>query len=396
MGSRVRHAGSGPGLIAPLLTALVVPAAASDTSNRLTASEAVQVDVFVAGTEGYHTFRIPSVLATPRGSLLAFCEGRKQGRGDSGDIDLVLRRSTDGGATWGPLQVVADVGPNTIGNPCPVVDRDTGTIWLALTANLGPDTQRQILDGTSRGTRTAWMTRSTDDGQTWSRPIEITASVKARDWTWYATGPGVGIQLQSGRLLVSCDHYLAGSQAAGSHVIFSDDRGATWKLGGAVGGGVNECQVAELGDGTLVLNMRNIPARPGAGRAVATSTDAGMSWTEPVRQPALVEPGCQASLIGFVDRSLTDRSRVRLLFSNPASGKRERMTVRASDDGGATWPRSGVLHAGPSAYSCLAVLADRTLGCLYERGEKSAYERITFARFGIEWLERSGDRSSPR
>jgi sialidase-1 len=234
-----------------------------------------QVDVFVAGGDGYHTLRIPSLLATPSGTVLAFCEGRKHGRGDSGDIDLVMRRSTDGGATWGPLRVVADGGPDTLGNPCPVADRETGTIWMLLTRNPGADTERQILAGTAKGTRTAWAMKSVDDGRTWSEPAEITAGVKAADWTWYATGPGVGIQLAGGRLLVPCDHYLAGSRAAGSHVIDSDDHGASWRRGGAIAGGVNECQVAELGDGTLLLNMRDVPpGRARAGRSPPAGTAA--------------------------------------------------------------------------------------------------------------------------
>jgi sialidase-1 len=353
-----------------------------------------QVDVFVAGGDGYHTFRIPSLLATPAGTVLAFCEGRKQGRGDSGDIDLVMRRSTDGGATWGPLKVIADGGADTVGNPCPVADRETGTIWMLLTRNPGADTERQILNGTSRGTRTVWAMKSDDDGRSWSAPVEITASVKAADWTWYATGPGVGIQLGSGRLLVPCDHYLAGSRASGSHAIYSDDHGATWRRGGVVGGGVNECQVAELGDGTLLLNMRNVPPRPGEGRAIATSRDGGLSWSGPSRDPVLDEPGCQASLIGFKDAARPHR--VRLLFSNPAGPKRERLTVRLSDDGGKTWPASRVLHPGPSAYSCLASLPDRSLGCLYERGEAHPYERITLARFDVDWLDRGADRPSGR
>jgi sialidase-1 len=348
----------------------------------------VQVDVFVAGSDGYHTFRIPSLLTTLRGTVLAFCEGRKKGRGDSGDIDLVLRRSDDGGATWGPLEVIDDDGPNTTGNPCPVVDRDTGTIWMTLTRNLGADSQRQILAGTSRGTRTVWAMKSTDDGRTWSKPLEITASVKDADWTWYATGPGVAIQLRSGRLVVPCDHYLAGSQAARAHVIYSDDHGTTWKRGGVVAGGVNECQVAELEGGTLLLNMRNAPARPGDGRAIATSRDGGQTWSEAVRDVSLVEPACQASLIRVPDRSSPDH--VRLLFSNPAGSKRERMTVRRSDDGGKTWPVARVLHTGPSAYSCLTILSDQTVGCLYERGEKSSSERITFAHFPADWLEEGG------
>ena len=162
------------------------------------------VVVFRSGEEGYHTFRIPALLATKKGTLLAFCEGRKNSRSDTGDIDLVLKRSGDHGRTWSRLQVVADHGPDTIGNPCPVQDRKTGTIWLPLTGNPGHITQKEILAGT--GTRTMWMSRSDDDGATWRAPVEITSAVKDPSWTWCAAGPGNSIQLKRGRLLVPCDY----------------------------------------------------------------------------------------------------------------------------------------------------------------------------------------------
>lgn len=335
-----------------------------------------QTDVFVAGTQGYHTFRIPSLLVTPSGDLLAFCEGRKNGRGDSGDIDLVLKRSKDQGATWGPLQVLADYQGETIGNPCPVIDRSSSTIWLLLTRNLGTDTEKAILDGKSQGSRTVWICQSRDDGQSWSSLIEITDEVKPMSWTWYATGPGVGIQLKSGRLLIPCDHFLSGSKKAESHVIYSDDHGASWRIGGSVAGGLNESQAVELADGAVVLNMRNHPPTPGLGRAIATSRDGGLSWSEPSRDPNLPEPGCQASLV----RSVGD-GREFLLFSNPAGAKRVRLTVRRSDDAGQSWSTSWLLHEGPAAYSCLAILPGGEAGCLYERGDQGPYERITFARF---------------
>lgn len=378
-------------LVAPVV---VLVASSTTIANPEIPEGPRQADVFVAGRDGYHTFRIPSLLVTSRGAILAFCEGRTHGRGDSGDIDLVLRRSTDGGASWGPLQRVIDAGPDTAGNPCPVVDRASGVIWLLSTRNLGRDTQRAILDGTSVGTRTVWVMKSTDDGASWSAPVELTGSVKAPDWTWFATGPGVAIQLAGGRLLVPCDHYLAGTKAARSHVIFSDDHGATWRPGGVVGGGVNECQVAERADGTLLLNMRNEPPRPGEGRAISTSRDGGRSWSEPIRDPALLEPGCQASLIRLADRR--EHEQDRLLFSNPAGTRRERMTVRLSDDGGKTWPVARVVHAGPAAYSCLAVLPDGSIACLYERGEAHPYERITFARFALWWLTGEAGRPAGR
>ncbi len=355
-----------------------------------------QIDLFVSGSEGYHTFRIPALLVTPKGTVLAFCEGRKQGRGDSGDIDLVLKRSLDSGKTWQPLQVLADDGPHTVGNPCPVFDRDTGTIWLPFTRNLGQDTEKQILEGTSKGTREVWIMKSTDDGASWSKPVEITPAVKKANWTWYATGPGCGIQLtgrpagrpagpSAGRLVIPCDHYLAGSKERYSHVIYSDDHGQTWKLGGVIGPHTNECQLVERTDGTLLMNMRSYHGKNR--RALASSQDGGRTWSEVTLDPTLIEAVCQASLIRY---ARSDKQH-RLLFANPASSKREKMTVRISYDEGKTWPVSKQLYEGPSAYSALATLPDGSVACLYERGERSPYEKLTFARFTLEWL---GD--SPR
>src|SRR5262245_20964667 len=168
---------------------LITPVSLPTQPGTVPTQELHRSDVFIAGADGYHTYRIPSLIVTTKGTVLAFCEGRKRGRGDAGDIDLLLKRSSDGGQTWSDSQVVWDDGDNTCGNPCPVVDRDTGTIWLLLTQNLGVDTEAQIIDQTSRGTRTCWISRSSDDGQTWAKPIEITRDVKRPDWTWYATGP---------------------------------------------------------------------------------------------------------------------------------------------------------------------------------------------------------------
>src|SRR5262249_37080255 len=217
---------------APLAMLLLAVASSPDLFAGTPALE--QADVFVSGKDGYHTFRIPTVIVTPKGVVLAFCEGRKNSRSDTGDIDLVLKRSLDGGATWQKLQVVVDDGPDTVGNPCPVVERATGTVWLTLTKNLGHENEKLIRDGKSKVGRTVWVLKSTDDGATWSRPVEITASVRDPQWTWYATGPGCGIQLRSGRLVIPCDHTTRDSRLMRSHVIYSDDRGVTWKLGGVL------------------------------------------------------------------------------------------------------------------------------------------------------------------
>ncbi len=225
------------------------------------------------------------------------------------------------------------------------------------------------------GCRLVWVSSSRDDGLTWSKPREITAEVKDPLWTWYATGPGVGIQLRNGRLLIPCDHADAATKAFHANCIYSDDHGRTWKPGGSTGDKLNECQVVELRDGSLLLNMRSYHGRNR--RALARSFDGGITWTGAEFDDALPEPVCQASLI---------RAGNLLLFSNPASTRRENMTVRASHDEGRTWPLSLVLERGPAAYSCLAPVSRNRFACLYERGSQSPYERVSLALFGVEDL----------
>jgi sialidase-1 len=342
--------------------------------------------VFESGVGGYHTYRIPAIVAAANGDLVAFCEGRRQRRGDAGDIDVLCRRSPDGGATWGAVEVVWDEGANSCGNPCPVVDRSTGVFHLLLTNNLGGDREAEIIAGTSQGTRTVWVAASSDHGATWSQPREITAACKAPTWTWYATGPGAGIQLQrgehAGRLVIPCDHIEADTKRYYSHVIFSDDHGVTWTLGGSTPDDqVNECEVVELADGRLLLNMRNYDPAAKA-RQIAVSNDGGQTWSGQRHDPTLVEPRCQAS-VRRVRWPTEDRPGL-IVFANPASAeRRERLTLRGSLDDGATWPLAMVLEPRASAYSCLVALADGEVGCLYERGE---YEEIVFARVEV-WGE---------
>jgi sialidase-1 len=345
-----------------------------------------QIDVFVSGQDGYHTYRIPSVLRAKNGDLLAFCEGRKNGGGDAGDIDLLMKRSTDGGRTWSAQRVLWNDADNTCGNPCPVLDEATGTIWLFSTHNLGSDHEKDIVARTVRGSRSVWVLNSTDHGATWSKPVEVTSTTKDPSWTWYATGPGIGIQIKhgphAGRLVIPCDYNdndPADPKKArkGSHAIFSDDHGKTWKLGGTITPDMNECQVAELFDdrGTLLMDMRSYQGR--SRRAQSTSVDGGTTWTAPQDAPVLVEPVCQASLLRHETAKL-------LLFSNPAHPKqRVNLTVRASADNARTWRDVLVLHAGPAAYSSLVELSATEAACFYERGEKRPYEKITFARFTL-------------
>ncbi|MCX7030368.1 MAG: sialidase family protein [Spirochaetes bacterium] len=345
-----------------------------------------RISLWTRGENGFHTYRIPSLVVTTPGSLLAFCEGRRTSGGDSGDVALLARRSTDGGCSWGEQRVVWDDPGNTCGNPCAVVDRQAGVVWLLMTRNLGSDDEKAIIDSASRDTRRAFVTRSDDDGVSWSAPAEITGDVKLPNWTWYATGPGAGIQLRhgahAGRLVIPCDHIEADTRRCYSHVVISDDHGAHWRRGGRTPQDqVNECEVVELPGGELLLNMRNYdPTR--RARKVSTSMDAGETWGPLKSDPVLVEPICQASI-----RRASRQEHDTLVFSNPAHGeRRENMTVRTSLDGGRTWPCRRTLHAGPSAYSCLAALPDGDMAILYEAGRESPYEGIVFSRFGLDWV----------
>jgi sialidase-1 len=340
-------------------------------------------DLFTSGTDGYDTYRIPAFITTRTGALLAFCEGRKDSQQDSGNIDLLIKRSTDGGRTWSKQRVIWDDGENSCGNPCPVVDQETGTIWLLMGWNIGSDNETTINLGISKDTRRVFISSSEDDGLTWTKPLEITPSVKSPLWRSYATGPGIGIQLKNAkykdRLVIPCDHSTA-FLTLGAHAIYSDDHGKTWLLSKTIIGGANECQVVELADDTLMMNIR-IQSFGKGYRGVSYSEDGGGTWSKFIYDEALPDPVCQASIIRY---SLArDIGRNRLLFSNPAAGGRNGMTVRLSYDEGKTWPVSKLIYSGPSAYSCLTVLPDKSIGLLYEKGE---YGTISFASFNLAWL----------
>lgn len=341
--------------------------------------------LFKSGSEGYQCFRIPAIVTTGNGTVLAFAEGRKNGCSDTGDIDLVMKRSVDQGRTWSKLEVLWDDGDNVCGNPAPVVDEVTGTVHLLCTWNLGEDHEKQIIEGTSKDTRRVYVIRSDDEGLSWTEPREITTDVKQDPWTWYATGPGHGIQLQhgshQGRLLIPCDHIVAKSGAYYSHVIYSDDHGQSWNLGGSSPQDqVNECCVAELSDGRILLNMRNYD-RSQKNRRISISRDGGLSWGDLRSDPVLIEPICQASMIWVAGTGVAGTGDVKpvLFFLNPAhESKRQNMTLRMSEDEGKTWPDSLILHKGPAAYSDLTALSNRNLACLYEAGTNSPYEGIVF------------------
>ena len=360
---------------------------------------------FRAGSEGYAGFRIPAVVRAPDGAVLAFAEGRVDSAGDSGDIDIVCKRSGDGGLTWGALTVVAQYGPpggsaeeasggerGTAGNPSPVVLAD-GRLLLVFVRNAAEATEGRIRRGevSAEDGRRVWLSLSEDAGLTWSGPREITEAVKPPDWRWYATTPGHALQLTTGRVVVPANHSLPPTEPGddgtedryyGGHDLLSDDCGATWRLGyvdddpdGRVN--VNETTAAELPDGTVYFNTRN-DSDVSAHRADARSADGGRSLTAPFEpRPDLVTPVVQGSLLQLRDPDV-------LLFSAPSHpSTRHRMAVRASDDGGLTWRTAHTVDERRAAYSDLVRVDEDTLGLLYETGTDSAYETITFRRLPV-------------
>ena len=346
----------------------------------------VRTNLWEEGKGGYGSYRIPSLIVASNGTLLAFAEGRKKS-GDSGNIDLLLRRSEDNGKTWLPEQVVWDDSTNTCGNPTPVVDEQTGRIWLFMTWNRGDDSEGEIIQKKSKDTRRVFLSYSDDNGETWSNPRDVTSQTKKLDWGWYATGPGVGIQLKhgkyKGRLIIPADHSFDkpdgkhyGNYGYGAHVIISDDHGKTWRISEPVEQEVNENQIVELPDGTLMMNARNYNDKHS--RAVAYSKDGGDTWSDIIFDYQLVESKCQGSILNFGNY----HGRNMLLFSNPAVPVgRTHMTIKTSFDNGKSWSNAKLITAGPAAYSCLTKLPNGNIGLFYEMGESNAYQTMQFISF---------------
>jgi sialidase-1 len=344
-------------------------------------------DLFVCGTGGVNTYRIPSLLLAPDSSLLAFCEARKESVSDASPTDMILRRSTDGGHTWLPTQtLVQGKGKEALMNPCPVIDRTNNRILLfCIDAHkYGDNLHRQLL------------LTSDDNGKNWSEPIEIARQISKYDSS-FVSGPGVGIQLKSGRLIIpgyTGDINDELDENFYSCVVYSDDHGKSWIMGKRVGELSDESQALELNDGTLMLNMRGNMGM--SCRGVATSKNGGDSWSSVRWDRMLNECPCQASIVRYSFARNDQKNRI--LFANPDnSGERfgildrTRMTVRLSYDEGQTWPVKKLIHPGPSSYSTMVRLPDGDIGLLFEGGEKHRREWIRFVRFSLEWLTDGDD-----
>ncbi|MEN6532533.1 MAG: sialidase family protein [Bryobacteraceae bacterium] len=351
------------------------------------------VDVFKSGTEGYHSFRIPAIVTTPDGSLVAFAEGRKENQSDpgGGDIDLVCKRSTDLGATWSALTVLDDPGEKwSASNPTPVVDRSNGRVWIAFNRwETGYGT-----NNSKPGTANCqtWLRYSDDNGRTWSQPIDITRSARDFDnWGAMFTGPGGAIQTRGGRLLIpgtmkpDTEYVWA---AAGdfrgkisflrAYAVYSDDHGKTWQRGALVRAISDENQFVELADGTLLMDARQ---SAGDRRWFIASPDGGQTWAEP--RPGEVVTPVATGLERF-PASGDGKGRSCILWTGPAGPGRQKLVLRVSYDEAKTFPEERLIYQGKAAYSELTVLNDSTAAVLWERDD---YKFITFTRFNREFIE---------
>lgn len=349
----------------------------------LPAQPSTPVTLFEAGAAGYRGYRIPALVMTTKGTLLAFCAARKE-LGDWADIDLALRRSTDGGKTWSPMKIIADRASMTVDNPTPIVDRKTGAVHFVFQVNYAQ----------------VFYMRSDDDGLTFSEPVDITdaahdfrrgwapeKSDNKYGWSVIAPGPGHGIQLASGRLIVPVwlsPHYRHRPSVAST--LYSDDHGRTWKAGALIPQDAanplvnpSEHVLVELAGGRVMSNLRNEGKQNR--RAVSVSPDGISNWGVPALHDELFEPVCMASLVRVGNR---------LVFANPAALPRNDLTIRVSEDEGRKWSRSKLLLAGPTGYSDMAAGPDGSVYILYEQVDPSPQEgrkqNLLFARFTLEWL----------
>ena len=366
------------------------------SSVKLTGNDSMQrlgVALRKGGDDGIHTFRIPGLVTTNKGTLIGVYDIRREGGRDlPGNIDVGMSRSTDGGRSWEPMRTIMDMGNDPkwrhdgIGDPAVLVDRETGTIWVAATWSHG----NRSWIGSGPGikpeeTGQLMLVRSDDDGVTWSKPINITKQVKKPEWSFLLQGPGKGITMLDGTIVFPAQYQdppnkkdRRANRLPHSTIIYSKDHGETWKIGTGAFDDTTESQVVEINPGELMLNCRY---NRKSARVVMTTRDMGKTWEKhPTSELALIEPrACMASLIN-VDQELGKDIGGWLLFSNPDSlSGRKRITIKASSDRGLSWPdQNRVLldEALSAGYSCMSMIDSETIGILYEGSQA----HMTFQR----------------
>lgn len=359
-----------------------------------------------AGQDNCDTYRIPGLITTNSGTLIAVYDNRYNNSKDlQEDVDIGMSRSTDGGQTWEPMRVIMDMGEwggnpeslNGIGDPCVLYDKKNSTIWVAALWMSGATVKDMLWWASKPGmkpTETGQfvLAKSTDDGLTWSEPINITQQIKDPAWQLLLQGPGRGISMNDGTLVFPAqfkadigEKALDGGQyTCHSTIVYSTDGGKNWQIGTGAKSNTTEAQVAELPDGTLMLNMRDDRNRKDKsetnGRAVSVTNDLGKTWNvHPLSNSALQESNCMASLIS-ADIMVNSSKKHVLFFSNPNNkNERNNMTIKASLDEGMTWPTEYQVELnqeGGYGYSCLTMVDENTVGILYEGVKDLFFQKI--------------------
>lgn len=331
----------------------------------------------IKNQDNCHTYRIPGIATTNRGTVIAVYDNRYNGSGDlPANVDVGMSRSTDGGLTWQPMKVIMDMGVGAndgIGDPTILVDKRTGTIWVAALWSHG----NRAWNGSGLGmtpdeTGQFVLVKSDDDGVTWSQPINITPSVKTPSWRLFFQGPGMGISMTDGTLVFPAQ-YRDSTGMPFSTLIYSKNNGQTWQAGTGAKSNTTEAQVVELNDGSLMLNMRD---NRGGSRSVAITKDLGKTWTEHASsRSGLIEPVCMASIIRVASTKTGDAKDI-LAFSNPNhTSERKDITIKLSVDEGNTWLGKDQLLIDARTcfgYSCMTMIDKNTIGLLYE-GTRDLY-----------------------
>ena len=359
-----------------------------------------------AGQDNTNTYRIPGLITTSKGTLIAVYDNRYNNSKDlQEDIDIGMSRSTDGGQTWQPMRVIMDMGEyggrsqrlNGTGDPCVLFDDKTNTIWVAALWMSGA-TEKDMLWWASKPgmkpeeTGQFVVVKSTDDGLTWSQPTNLTSQIKDPAWQLLLQGPGRGITMTDGTLVFPAQFKAdlgakaidGGQYTCHSTIVYSKDQGKTWQIGTGAKSNTTEAQVVQLTDGSLMLNMRDDRNRADKGvtngRAVATTTDLGKTWTmHSTSNSALQESNCQASIIS-TDLIISGKKQQVLFFSNPNSKTdRSHMTIKASLDGGLTWPEAYQVELNAEngfGYSCMSMVDNQTIGIVYEGVKELYFQKI--------------------
>lgn len=359
-----------------------------------------------AGQDSCNTYRIPGIITTNSGTLIAVYDNRYAGSKDlQGDIDIGMSRSTDGGSSWEPMKVIMDMGEyggrsqelNGIGDPCILYDNKTNTIWVAALWMSGASADQMLWWASKPGmepdvTGQFIIVKSTDDGVTWSETINITSQIKDPSWQLLLQGPGRGLTTKNGTLVFPAQFKAdigttaidGGQYTCHSTIVFSNDQGVTWHIGNGAKSNTTEAQAVELSDGSLMLNMRDDRNRKDKtdtnGRAVAITTDLGQTWTtHPSSNSALPEPNSMASIISAEINFPGEKKKV-LFFSNPNSKtSRTNMTIKASLDEGLTWPEEYQVEINASecfGYSCLTMMNDKYVGIVYEGVRELYFQKV--------------------